>query len=125
MKIYSVSISSRDPDTGEIEIIMGSRFRNIKEIAWHPTVEMLSVKGDEWTVTHIPTGLAIAFFNNKHKARRFALLVREFDWDFTDQEFSDYKPEALRAFKEWLIKIILKVETGEMDDKKKVGSNTR
>ena len=68
MKIYSVSISSRDPDTGEIEIIMGLIFQDIKELAWHHTVEKLLKKGKEYTVTHITTGLVIAFFNKIHKS---------------------------------------------------------
>ena len=120
MKTYPVSISSRDPKTGELEIIMGHRFEDINEIAWHPTVEKLYSKTNAWTVTHIPTGLAIAFFNKIHKARRFTIAIRKYDWDFTKKDLDNYTPDEKRGLFDWINKI--KGIIGER--KKKINSHT-
>lgn len=121
MKTYPVTISSRDPDTAELQIIMGLRFQDIKELAWHPTVEKLLSKGKEYTVTHIPTGLVIAFFNKLHKARRFTIAIRKYDWDFTKKDFENYTKNEKRGLLDW----INKIKGGLGDGEKKISSHTR
>ena len=121
MKIYPVSISSRDPDTGEIEIIMGLRFQDIKELAWHPTVEKLLKKGKEYTVTHIPTGLVIAFFSNEYKAKKFTIAIKKYDWDCTKKDFENYTKNEKQRLLDWINKIKGIIGHG----KKKISSHTR
>jgi len=114
---------TEDPETGEEGAIDGARFTNFKELSWHLTLQQRLCQGDEWTVTHVPTGLAVEFFSNKKEAKKFVSMARQFEWSFTLEDWDGYSKGDRQRLIKWVSKIKRIAQKGIGDGKKKVGSS--
>ena len=120
--VRQVIFFTEDPNTKEEGAIEASRLVSFKELAWHPTVKQIECNGEKWTVSHIPTGLAIAFFNNRKEAKKFVSMARKFEWSFNLEDWNGYSKGERQRLLKWVSKVKNIAQKGMGNGKKKAGS---